>query len=158
MRTQTFLKLLASIAGPFLAGGIGSYFTMPAIPEWYASLAKPALNPPSWVFGPVWTLLYILIGISFFLVWRRGLHDRLGRQALAAFVVQLILNALWSVVFFGMQSPGMALIVIVALWCTIVWMIVVFSHKSRTAAYLLIPYLLWVSFAAYLNAAIWMLN
>jgi translocator protein len=158
MTKKNFIKLVVSIAAPFLAGGIGSFFTMPAIPGWYAELAKPALNPPSWVFGPVWTLLYILIGVSFFLVWQRGFGDERGRRALAVFIVQLALNAIWSVVFFGLQSPGAALIIIAALWLSIIWMAYEFYHHRRLAAYLLIPYLLWVSFASYLNYAIWVLN
>jgi tryptophan-rich sensory protein len=150
-------ELLVAILVCELAGLIGSLFTFASIPTWYASLVKPALNPPSWVFGPVWTTLYAMMGVSVFLVWQRR-QAKGADQALTAFALQLVLNALWSVLFFGLRNAGLALIEIVMMWLAIAWTIVLFHRLSKPAAYLLLPYLAWVSFASYLNAAIWFLN
>lgn len=158
MKVNNFFKLIIAIAVSELAGIVGSVFTVSAIPNWYAGLVKPALNPPSWVFGPVWTTLYALMGIAVFLVWKAGWEKKEVRIALGIFGVQLFLNAIWSIVFFGLQSPSWALANIVALWLAIVWTMLVFYKISKPAAYLLVPYLLWVSFASYLNYAIWILN
>ncbi|MBI4138663.1 tryptophan-rich sensory protein [Candidatus Uhrbacteria bacterium] len=158
MSRKDILKLFVAIGICELAGVIGAAFTVSVIPTWYAGLAKPALNPPSWIFGPVWTMLYALMGISAFLIWRRGLQQRNIRTALIIFDVQLFLNAIWSVLFFGMRNPGAALLDIFLLWATIIWTIAVFHKISRPAAYILAPYLLWVSFAIYLNVEIWRLN
>ncbi|MDP4009173.1 MAG: TspO/MBR family protein [bacterium] len=158
MSTKHFLKLVVAIGASLSAGIIGSVFTAPAIPGWYAGLVRPALNPPSWVFGPVWTTLYVLMGIAAFLVWRNGWERKEVRAALEVFGLQLLLNASWSVVFFGLQSPGWALVNIIALWFAIVWTMVLFYTISRPATYLLVPYILWVSFATYLNYALWILN
>ncbi len=155
---NTTYKLLISILSPLLIGAIGSLFTFQSIPVWYAGLAKPELAPPNWIFGPVWTVLYILMGSAAFLVWRRGLELRKVRLALSLFIGQLVLNALWSIIFFGLHNPGLAFIEIVFLWTAIVATIVSFAHISKTAAWLLAPYIVWVSFASYLNFAIWMLN
>ena len=146
-----------------LAGIIGSFFTVSAIPTWYATLAKPALNPPAWVFGPVWTTLYALMGIAAFLVWSSYAEATSDRKrgikiALSLFGIQLVLNTLWSIIFFGLHSPGGALIEIVFLWLAILATIIAFAKISRPAAWLLVPYILWVSFAMYLNYTIWMLN
>ena len=150
---KNWLVLIGFIALSQAAGLIGSVFTASSISSWYQYLAKPELNPPSWVFGPVWTTLYLLMGIAAYLVWRvRAL------KAHAVFFVQLALNALWSVLFFGLRSPGLALIEIALLWLAILVTIVSFNRVSRTAAFLLVPYLLWVSFATYLNYSIWILN
>lgn len=171
MSTKHFLKLVVAIGASLSAGIIGSVFTAPAIPGWYAGLVRPALNPPSWIFGPVWTTLYVLMGIAAFLIWREydkltlseveGLVIQRKRQikiALGVFGLQLLFNASWSVVFFGLQNPGWALANIVALWFVIMWTMVLFYAISRPAAYLLVPYILWVSFATYLNYALWILN
>lgn len=158
MSTKHFLKLVVAIGASLSAGIIGSVFTAPAIPGWYAGLVRPALNPPSWVFGPVWTTLYVLMGIAAFLVWRNGWERKEVRAALGVFGLQLLLNASWSVVFFGLQSSGWALANIIALWFAIVWTMVLFYTISRPATYLLVPYILWVSFATYLNYALWILN
>ena len=158
MKLNNFLKLVIAIAVSEAAGVIGSVFTISAIPNWYAGLVKPALNPPNWVFGPVWTTLYALMGIAAFLVWRNGCERKDVRVALGVFGIQLFLNAIWSIIFFGLQSPGGALVEIVFLWLAIVWTIVVFYKISRPAAWLLVPYILWVSFASYLNYSIWVLN
>mgnify|MGYP002152814563 CR=1 FL=1 len=151
-------KLFVSVGASFLAGAVGSIFTAPAITGWYEMLEKPALNPPSWVFGPAWTTLYLLMGIAAFLVWRRGFGRRDVKIALLAFAVQLVLNAIWSILFFGLRSPGWALAEIIVLWAAIITTTILFRRVSRPAAYLMLPYILWVAFAAYLNWAIWTLN
>ncbi len=158
MTTKKFLQLTLSIVICELAGIIGTIFTIPAIPSWYSTLQKPALSPPNWVFGPVWTLLYLLMGIAAFLVWQNGWHKKEVKIALGVFAVQLSLNTLWSIVFFGLQSPLWALVNIVALWLAIVATMIAFYKLSKPAMWLLVPYLLWVSFASYLNYSIWILN
>lgn len=152
------VRLIVSIALTLCAGLVGSVFTAPQIPGWYAGLAKSPLNPPSWVFGPVWTVLFILMGISLFLVWREGIERPDVRAALLVFGVQLVLNVLWSALFFGLQSPFLAFLEIIVLWCAILATIVLSARVSTAAAWLLVPYLLWVSFAAYLTWAVWTLN
>lgn len=154
MSKKNWYKLLISLLLPQLAGGAGALFTMSEIPTWYATLVKPALNPPSWVFGPVWTTLFLLMGTALFLVWKRTSEKR----PLNVFALQMVLNTLWSIVFFGLHSPVGAVIVIVFLWLAIVWTMYEFYRVSRAAAWLLVPYLLWVSFASYLNFSIWLLN
>ena len=124
---------------------------------WYAELAKPAWNPPNWIFAPVWTFLYILMGVAAWVCWLRAGWER-GRAALAVFVLQLVLNFTWSWIFFGTHRMGWALVEIVILWSAILLTILLFARKSVTAAALLVPYLLWVTFAAVLNAALWHLN
>ncbi|MDQ5928028.1 MAG: hypothetical protein QG633_466 [Patescibacteria group bacterium] len=158
MNARTFLKLVVAVVVTQLAGIIGSLFTFSAIPTWYATLTKPELNPPSWVFGPVWTTLYLLMGVSAFLIWQKGWARKDVKIALSVYGVQLVLNALWSIVFFGMQNPGLALVNIALLFVSIVATMVLFYKISRPAMYLLIPYILWVSFASYLNYAIYALN
>lgn len=159
MKGITVLRLAAAILISLSAGAVGSFFTAPAISAgWYVLLAKPALNPPAWVFGPVWTMLFVLMGVAAFLVWNRGLGRRDVRVALALFLIQLVLNVLWSVLFFGMQIPGAALAEIFALWLAIFATVVMFGKISKAAAWLLVPYILWISFAIYLNYSIWMLN
>jgi len=158
MKFNNFFKLLIAVVVSELAGIIGSVFTVPSIPTWYAGLAKPALNPPSWVFGPVWTILYALMGIAVFLVWKRGWEKKEIKVALGVFGLQLFLNVIWSIIFFGLHSPFWALVDIIALWLAIVWTIIVFYRISKPAAYLLFLYILWVSFASYLNYSIWILN
>ena len=129
-RLRYVFKLLISIVACQCAGLIGSVFTTPAIPTWYAALEKPAFTPPNWLFAPAWVTLYLLMGISASLVWRRGLEDTRIRTALITFLVQLVLNALWSVVFFGLESPLYGVIVIVILWIAIVLTIVKFFRIS----------------------------
>ena len=140
------------------AGLIGSVATFPSIPTWYASLDKPPFNPPNWIFGPVWTTLYTLMGIAAFLVWRKGIRNREVKIALGIFVVQLVLNTLWSVIFFGLNSLAGGLVVIVVLWIAILLSIITFYRISKVAGVLLIPYILWVSFATILNFSLWQLN
>ena len=146
--------LILWIAVSMAAGGIGSRF-MPG--EWYASLVKPSWNPPSSVFAPVWTTLYVLMGIAAWLVWKKvGFSG--ARWALGLFLVQLVLNALWSYLFFGAHNPGLALVEIVALWLTILVVAVGFWRVSVPAGVLLVPYLCWVGFASALNFQLWRLN
>ncbi len=151
-------RLVASIIICQGAGLVGSIFTTPAIPTWYAALRKPSFSPPNWLFAPVWITLFALMGVSAFLVWRKGLGDPQVRIVLAIFVIQLILNTTWSVVFFGLRSPLGGLIVIAVLWVAILLTILNFFKISTTAGIVLIPYILWVSFAAVLNLFIWRLN
>jgi len=158
MRLYKLRRLLIAVGISELAGFIGAGFTAAAIPTWYAALEKPSLNPPSWVFGPTWLLLYLLMGIAAYLVWERGWEHIWVRHSIKLFAVQLVLNAAWSIIFFKYQNPGWALVDIVALWIAVVATIGAFAKHSRLAAALMIPYILWVSFATYLNYSIWMLN
>lgn len=158
MNIKSFFKLLVTIIVCELAGIIGTLFTSSEIPTWYAGLVKPALNPPSWIFGPVWTILYILMGIAVFLVWKKGLSRPDVKKAVKVFALQLILNATWSIVFFGLHSPLWAFVIIVAMWLAIIWTMVVFYKISKPAMWLLVPYILWVTFASYLNYSIVVLN
>jgi len=151
--------LIAFIAAPLLIGYVGSLATMPQIPDWYAGLTKPALNPPSWVFGPVWTTLYVLMGIAAFRVFKkRAKAPKLARKALGLYALHLLVNLSWSLVFFAGQNPMNAVAIIFLLWAMIVSLVLFFSRIDKWAAYLLIPYLLWVTFATYLNIAIAVLN
>lgn len=150
--------LIFFIALCLVAGGIGSIFTAGTIPTWYASLVKPSLNPPSWVFAPVWTTLYILMGVAMYLVFRQGWGRKDVRFALVFFTAHLVLNAGWSIIFFGGHNVSWALVAIIVLWLMIAFSIYLFRPINRTAAWLLVPYLLWVSFATYLNYSIWILN
>lgn len=152
------IKLLTSIAAPQAAGGIGALFTTTGMDGWYRSIEKPSFNPPSWVFGPVWITLYVLMGISAFLVWRKGWSRRGVKPALGVFGAQLAVNTLWSYAFFGRHSIGGALAVIIVLWGLILLTMIEFFRISRSAGILLIPYFLWVSFAAVLNYSIFVLN
>jgi len=158
MKINNTFKLIIAIVVAELAGIIGSVFTTPSIAGWYAGIVKPAINPPAWVFGPVWTTLFALMGIAAFLVWRKGLDRRDVKIALGIFIGQLVLNTLWSIIFFGLHSPGGAFIEIIFLWFAILATIIAFAKISRPAAWLLVPYILWVSFAGYLNYSIWRLN
>jgi tryptophan-rich sensory protein len=139
------------------AAAIGGSLTASSVGGWYQTLAKPALTPPDWVFGPVWTTLYLMMAVAAWLVWRRG-GWRAQRGPLVLFFIHLAINVAWSGVFFGLQSPGGGFAVIVLLWLAIVATAAVFWRHSRAAALLLMPYLVWVSYASYLNFAIWQLN
>ena len=152
------LKLLVSIVACQLVGIIGSFFTRPAIPTWYAALNKPSFTPPDGVFAPVWISLYLMMGVAAFLVWRLGLHTTGVKMAMLFFLVQLVLNGLWSPAFFGMRSPLAGAVVIVLLWVAIILTIWKLYPLSIPAAVLLVPYLLWVSYAAALNISIMILN
>jgi benzodiazapine receptor len=157
-RATQSIKLVVSIVICQLAGLIGSVFTRNSVPTWYTTINKPPFTPPNWLFAPVWTILFVLMGVSAFSVWRKGLSDRKIRIALSIFGAQLILNILWSVAFFGLRSPLAGLIVIAILWAAILLTILNFLKISPTAGILLIPYILWVSFAAILNTSIFALN
>ena len=158
MDVNSIVKLTLSLLACFAAAGIGSLFTFKAIPGWYARLKKPRYTPPNWAFGPMWTVLYILMGISVFLVWRQGLADSGVLLAFSLFWIQLAVNALWSIIFFGLKSKGGGLLVILALWLLILATLVASFRVSAWAGGLLIPYLLWVSIATYLNGGVWRLN
>ncbi len=158
MRSSRHFQLILAILICEAAGLIGSFFTMPALAPWYASLTKPPLTPPGWVFGPVWFALYALMGVAVYRVWEKGPHHRRVRAALWAFAAQLVLNMLWPLFFFAAQNPLSGLIEIVVLCGAIVLTISLFARISRPAAWLLVPYLGWVTFAAYLNYMLWFLN
>jgi len=152
------IRTLFSLVLCLSAGAIGSFFTVAAIPEWYATLQKPSFSPPNWVFGPAWTLLYILMAIAVAMVWQKGLRNPPVRKALVFFLLQLILNTFWSCLFFGLRSPLYGLVDILFLWGMILVTIAQFSKVSVPAALLLVPYLLWVTFATGLNLGIFLLN
>ena len=139
-------KLIAVILLCQIVGFLGSLFDPGK--TWYSGLAKPSITPPSWVFGVVWTLLFVLMAVSLFLVWK----PKTGRVVYIAFSLQLFLNVLWSAIFFGLRSPLLALVEIFILWASILWCVILFYKVDKNSAYLLIPYLLWVSFAIVLNA------
>ncbi|MDH4222125.1 MAG: tryptophan-rich sensory protein [candidate division Zixibacteria bacterium] len=155
---KEILKLAISIIVCQLAGVIGSIFTTPAISTWYATLTKPSFTPPNWVFAPAWTSLYLLMGVSAFLVWRKRIENPRVNLALRFFIIQLVLNSLWSVLFFGLGSPLLGFIEIMLLWLFIVLTIVYFFRVSIIAGVLLLPYIFWVSFALVLNFSLWRLN
>ncbi len=157
MKRSDILKLASSILLCQGAGFLGSFFTTPAIPNWYVTLRKPSFTPPDWIFGPVWVTLYFLMGISLFLVWQKANHPR-QKKAIFFFSVQLILNVLWSAAFFGLRSPFLGLIDIFLLWIAILLTIQVFFKISKLVGGLLIPYFFWVSFAVLLNFFLWVLN
>ena len=157
--TQLILVIIVSCVVCLSVGYLGSKSTTSEnMSGWYASLNKPSFNPPGWIFGPVWTILYIMMGISFALVFNKGIGQKAVLIAVICFVVQLILNGIWSPVFFGLQKPFEAFLIIIALWLAIIVTIWKFYGVSKPAAALLIPYLIWVSFASILNASIWILN
>jgi benzodiazapine receptor len=151
-----YFKLIFSIVICQLAGVIGSFFTVSSVSTWYVTLNKPFFNPPSWLFGPVWITLYFLMGISLYLIWNNV--DKDTKSARIVFFIQLGLNTLWSLLFFGLKSPFLAFIEIIVLWLFILLNILFFYQKSKAASYLLIPYFVWVSFASVLNFSIFYLN
>ena len=158
MKIKNPKLLFVSILISQLAGFLGSLATRSSVSTWYLTLAKPAFNPPSWVFGPVWTILYTLMGISLYLIWVKGYQKKKIKKAVQFFWLHLGVNTLWSLVFFGYQNLFLAFLIILALWAMIAYLIKTFKKIDKKAAYLLIPYLLWVSFATLLNYSIWSLN
>jgi tryptophan-rich sensory protein len=154
MKLPPWAMLVLFLLATFAVSGIGGLFTAPSIGTWYATIRKPTWTPPGWLFGPVWTLLYAMMAVSAWIVWRKVGFG----TALVVFAIQLALNGIWSPVFFGAHAIGGGLVVIVALWCAIAATILVFWPVSVLAAMLLLPYIAWVSFATALNAAIWRLN
>jgi translocator protein len=151
-------KLIVSILVVFVAGSIGTLATMSELTTWYAALIKPPWTPPNWAFGPIWSTLYVLMGIALFLVWRQGLERKDVKFAILIFAVQLVLNILWSVVFFGIHSIFGGFILILILWIAIFANIIAFYIISKPAGLLLIPYIIWVSIASYLNYSVYLLN
>ena len=151
------LGLAVSIAICFLAGAIGGLATSSSVGGWYTEINKPEWNPPGWVFAPVWSTLYLMMGISVWLVWKNSGIQK-SKIALGWFLFHLVLNVIWSLLFFGLHQPGWAFIEIVFLWLAIVIAIVLFYRHSKLAAVLLVPYLLWVSFASFLNYTLWSMN
>ncbi len=152
------LYILIAVAVCLLIGFLSSFATQSSVNDWYITLNKPSFNPPNTIFAPVWTVLYILMGISAGIVWSKGFHHIWVKTALYHFGFQLLFNALWSIVFFGLKNPLWALVVILVLLTLIILTIKWFKVVSKLAALLLIPYLLWVCFASILNYQIWMLN
>lgn len=158
MNLNRILKLIIAIVVCNAAGFIGSLFTAQSVSTWYTALNRPVFTPPGWLFAPVWTALYILMGITLFLLWEKGLDRKEVKTALAFFFIQLVLNALWSVLFFGLKSPFYAFIELIVLWTMILLTIITAYKVSKPSAYLLLPYIIWTSFAAVLNLAIVLLN
>lgn len=151
------LQLFFCILGPLIIGGVSGYATATGITDWYVYINKPSFNPPNYLFGPVWTILYLLMGISLFMILNSP-KNQLRKKAVIIFCVQLALNFFWSFLFFKFQLLGLAFIEIIIIWLSIITMIITFHKINKTAAYIQIPYLLWVSFASVLNGAIWYLN
>ncbi len=175
------IKFIISVGVCEAAGAMGSVFTAPAIGSWYYFLEKPFFNPPNWLFAPVWTILYFLMGVSLYLIWAKnwGIEFKVGKaeqktwnpisrklwtgswreeNSAAIFALQLVLNILWSIIFFGLKNPGLAFFEILMLWFAILYTIVNFNRISKPASYLLLPYFIWVSFAVLLNYFLWQLN
>ncbi|WP_026952601.1 TspO/MBR family protein [Algoriphagus mannitolivorans] len=150
------LKLIISLALPQLAGGLGAFFTFSSVRDWYLTINRPSWNPPNWIFGPMWTTLYVLMGIACYLIWKSEHPQK--KQLLTLYFIQLGLNTLWSPAFFGVESPILGLVVIIPLWAMILICVIQFKKVSAWASGLMVPYLLWVSFATALNFAIWQLN
>lgn len=157
MGSSNITKLVISLLLTVGMGSLGGIFTISEIPNWYAGLQKPSFNPPNWLFGPVWTMLYILMGISVYLVWKQTVSVE-RNTALTLFVVQFVLNFFWSIIFFKQHQIGWALVEIIVMWFFIFLTIIWFGKISSTASWLMVPYISWVSFASILNAAIWKLN
>ncbi|AKH98237.1 TspO/MBR family protein [Halanaeroarchaeum sulfurireducens] len=157
---RPWLSLLFAIIGTELVGASGSIFTSMGLSTWYPTLTRPAIAPPDWIFAPVWTVLFALMGVAVWLVWRKASGERAhaARLALALFAGHFVVNIAWSAVYFGLQSLRGGLVVIVVLWALIVATIGAFARVDRRAGLLLVPYLAWVSFAAYLNYAFWAVN
>ena len=154
---QKIGAFLLSLIIPLAVGGISGYFTVSAIPGWYQTIQKPSWNPPNWVFGPVWTTLYALMGIAMYLIWTQPRSEQ-RQRALHLNAAQLILNFFWSLIFFNLHAIGWALIEIVILWVLIVRTMFAFDRVYKPAAWLLLPYIVWVTFATILNGTIWWLN
>jgi translocator protein len=156
---NNILKIIIAIAIPLIAGGISGFFTTSEISGWYQTITKPSWNPPNWLFGPVWTMLYILMGIALYLVWKNETAEAsIKRTAIILFAIQLLLNFFWSLIFFKQHQIGWAFIEIIAMWFFILLTIFAFAKVNTAAAWLLVPYICWVSFASILNYTIWKLN
>lgn len=158
MKIKNLKLLFVSIVLSQLAGIVGSVATSSSVSTWYVTLTKPEFNPPNWIFGPVWLTLYTLMGVALYLIWVKGYQKNKIKHALQFFLLHLVFNTLWSLVFFGLQNLGLAFLVIVILWLMIAYLIKIFWRINKTAVYLLVPYILWVSFATLLNFSIRRLN
>lgn len=155
---KTAYKLVIAIAIPLAIGSLAGFFTASSVNGWYTTLVKPSFNPPNWLFAPVWTSLYIMMGIAFFLIWKSNANDVVKRTAVTLYIIQLALNFCWSFIFFYAEQPGWALVDIILMWIFIFLTIRWFGKISSVSAWLLVPYICWVSFATVLNYAIWTLN
>lgn len=151
-------KLILSFVICFSVAALGSYFTIPKISTWYVGLNKPVFSPPNQIFGPVWTFLYLNMAISFYLIWSKSFNNKKVREAILLFTTQLILNLAWSFFFFGLESPLLGLVDIVFLWFFVFLTIRNFYKISKNAGLILIPYLVWISFAGVLNLFVYLLN
>jgi len=158
MKLNAAMKFIVCLAVTFAVATIGSFFTRQGLTDWYANLNKPIFNPPGWLFGPVWTVLYFLMAASVFLVWQKGIENPWVKTAIVLYLIQLILNGLWTPIFFGLRMPLAAFCEIVLLLAAIVLTMWAFAKVSRAAALLLVGYIAWTTFAAVLNFSIWMLN
>ena len=156
-RSKQWWGLAGFVALAMAVAALGSLFTSSGMGSWYAALEKPSFNPPSWVFGPVWTTLYVMMAVAAWLVWKRAGAGAAG-MALGAWLVQLALNLTWSGIFFGLRAPGWAFAEIIVLWIAILLTTALFFRHSRVAGWLLVPYMAWVTFAAVLNFAIMRMN
>ena len=154
---KNIFRLIISILIPLIIGFAGSFFTASSVDSWYATINKPSFNPPGWIFAPVWTTLYILIGLSFYLVWRNNFGEA-RKKVISIYFMQLLFNLLWSVLFFGLKSPLLGFVDIIVLLIFIIANTIFFFKISKIAGYLFVPYLLWVSFASILNFSIYLLN
>ncbi|MEO7394038.1 MAG: TspO/MBR family protein [Chitinophagaceae bacterium] len=152
------VKLIISIAIPVGVGVLSGLFTTPEISGWYQTIVKPAWNPPNWIFGPVWTTLYLMMGIALYLIWKSDNDPIAKKTAITLFTLQLVFNFLWSFIFFNQHQIGWSLIEIIVLWIFILLTILAFAQVNKIAAWLLVPYISWVSFATILNYTIWKLN
>ncbi|MBU0470107.1 MAG: tryptophan-rich sensory protein [Nanoarchaeota archaeon] len=158
MKKIDYWKLTTSLLLCQFAGVIGSFFTISSVSTWYMALNKPAFNPPKDIFSPVWIMLYLLMGISLYLIWNKGIRSKQSKTAVSIFGIQLALNTFWPILFFGLRLPLSAFIEIIILWIAILLTMIHFYKISKTASYLLIPYFLWVSFATVLNFFLFYLN
>jgi translocator protein len=157
MKVSVVIKLIISILLPLGLGSIAGIYTAQSVPEWYETLIRPSFNPPNWIFGPVWTALYILMGVSLFIIWNQR-ASKARNLAILVFMIQLLLNFGWSFIFFYFNMIALAFIEIIMLWMSIIWMIILFYKIKPLASYINIPYLLWVTFATVLNGAYFFLN
>ncbi|MEI6040418.1 MAG: TspO/MBR family protein [Candidatus Berkelbacteria bacterium] len=158
MKIPNWGKAIIIAAGTFGAGALGSAFTFSQIPGWYATLNKTVISPPNWVFGPVWTLLYIMMGVAAFLVWRETKEKQIVKEAMQLNATQLILNALWSILFFGGHLLGIAYLEIIALLVVIILTTRWYFKINKVAGYMMLPYIVWVAFASFLNLFTWLAN
>jgi tryptophan-rich sensory protein len=152
------IKFIVAVSLPLVLGAFAGYFTAGSVNGWYNTINKPSFNPPNWIFAPVWTTLYVMMGIAFYIVWIKVEQNKIKTKAIIFYFIQLILNFCWSVIFFYAAEPGWAFIEILLLWSMIAATIIKFAKISKPAAWLMAPYIVWVSFAAVLNFSIWWLN